>query len=322
MQVDLEAAKLGMKGLVPADMPRIRDIMGRGWVFVLPIVLLLWTLVAEHWAPGRSAMLAAGVTLAVALVSKATRPSLDKLWDVIRGTGETVLELVIITSLAGMIIGSLQISGLSFNFSLVLISLAGGSSLNLLLMTALVCIILGMGMPSGVIYIMLAILVAPALVQAGILPMAAHLFIFYFGMLSMITPPICIATFAACAVANTDFWQTGFAGVRLGIAAYVIPFVFVYQPELLFVGNAVDIVLVAVKTTIGVTVLAVAMAGHLLAPVSWPARIVVALCGGAILFTPMQNALSLAAIAVAILIPVALGWYQRAQGMTREAAQA
>ena len=92
-------------------------------------------------------------------------------------------------------------------------------------MTAVVCIVLGMGMPSGVIYLMLALLIAPALVETGFPRLASHLFIFYFGMLSMITPPICIAVFAACAVAGTNFWQTGWAAVRLGIAAYVVPFV-------------------------------------------------------------------------------------------------
>jgi len=140
---------------------------------VIPIFLLVWTLVVEHWQPGRSAMLAVGATLAVAVFNRFTRPSLHGVWVAVRETGQTVLELVIITALAGMIIGAIQISTLGFNFSLLLTQAAGENSLLLLVMTALVCIVLGMGMPSGVIYLMLALLIAPALVETGIPRLAA-----------------------------------------------------------------------------------------------------------------------------------------------------
>ena len=313
VQVDLEAAKQNLKFVDTSDAPSLGNIIQRGWVFVIPIGLLVWTLIAEHWQPGRSAMLAVGATIAVSFINKATRPTLQKLWIALRETGQTVLELIIITALAGMIIGSIQISTLGFNFSLLLTQLAGESSLSLLLLTGLVCIILGMGMPSGVIYLMLALLIAPALVETGIPKLAAHLFIFYFGMLSMITPPICIAIFAACAVAGTDFWRTGLAGVRLGIAAYVVPFVFVFQPALIFDGAPMEIAIVGIKTTIGVFVLAVGMAGYLFRPMSLAEQIVFALSGVIIMVVPFGQGFSMPLIGAAAALTVVLGWVQKRQ---------
>ncbi len=314
MQVDLEAAKQKLTGVDTSDAPSVGNIMARGWIFVIPIFLLIWTLIAEGWAPGRSAMLAVAATVAVAVFNKATRPTLIQLWIAIRETGQTVLELVIITALAGMIIGAIQISTLGFNFSLLLTQMAGDSALSLLLMTAVVCIILGMGMPSGVIYLMLALLIAPALVEIGIPKMAAHLFIFYFGMLSMITPPICIATFAACAVANTDFWKTGWAGVRLGVVAYVVPFVFVFQPALIFHGTAMDVLTVAMKTGIGVGVLAVGMAGYMFRPMTLPEQAVSTICGVVIMVVPFGMAFSWPLLGTAAVIMIAISvmqWRQR-----------
>ena len=314
MQVDLEAAKQKLTGVDTSDAPSVGNILARGWIFVIPIFLLIWTLIAEGWAPGRSAMLAVGATVAVAVFNKATRPTLYQLWIAIRETGQTVLELVIITALAGMIIGAIQISTLGFNFSLLLTQMAGDSALSLLLMTAVVCIILGMGMPSGVIYLMLALLIAPALVEIGIPKMAAHLFIFYFGMLSMITPPICIATFAACAVANTDFWKTGWAGVRLGIVAYLVPFVFVFQPALIFHGTAVEVLTVAMKTGIGVGVLAVGMAGYMFRSMTLPEQAICTICGVLIMVVPFGMAFSWPLLGTAAVIMVAISvmqWRQR-----------
>ena len=314
MQVDLEAAKQKLTGVDTSDAPSVGNIMARGWIFVIPIFLLIWTLIAEGWAPGRSAMLAVGATVAVAVFNKATRPTLYQLWIAVRETGQTVLELVIITALAGMIIGAIQISTLGFNFSLLLTQMAGDSALSLLLMTAVVCIILGMGMPSGVIYLMLALLIAPALVEIGIPKMAAHLFIFYFGMLSMITPPICIATFAACAVANTDFWKTGWAGVRLGIVAYLVPFVFVFQPALIFHGTAMEVLTVAMKTGIGVGVLAVGMAGYMFRPMTLPEQAIATICGVVIMVVPFGMAFSWPLLGTAAVITIAISvmqWRQR-----------
>ena len=138
-------------------------------------------------------------------------------------------------------IGSLHLSGLTFKLSLLLVTVTGGNVLFLLLLTAVVCILLGMSLPTTVVYITLAVLVGPALTQLGIVPLAAHLFLFYFGMLSLITPPDCLATYTAAAIARSDFWQTGWTGMRLGIAAYIVPFVFAVHPALILIGTVEEI---------------------------------------------------------------------------------
>src|SRR5699024_5190612 len=127
--------------------------------------------------------------------------------------------------------------GLTFKLALVLGSATGGQTFVMLLLTAAVCIILGLGMPTTVVYVMLAVLVAPALIEFGIEPMAAHLFIFYFGMMSMITPPVCMGTYTAATIANANFWQAGILGMRLGIVAFIVPFIFVFHPALILSGS-------------------------------------------------------------------------------------
>jgi TRAP transporter 4TM/12TM fusion protein len=263
MQVDLEAAKTGLVGM-PADrLPQLWEVMRQGWVFVIPFAILIYTLIGLAWQPARSAMAAVIAALIIGIFNPVTRPSLRKIWIAMVETGQTVLDLLAITAVAGVIIGALQVSGLAFGMSLILVTIAAGSLLLLLLMTAGLSIILGMGMPTAVIYILLAILVAPSLIEFGVPELAAHLFLFYFGMLSMITPPMCIATFAAATIAKCNFWEAGWSGVRLGIVAYVIPFMFVYHPELLLIGGPLDIVLAILSAIVGVAYLAAGFAGYL-----------------------------------------------------------
>jgi TRAP-type uncharacterized transport system fused permease subunit len=177
-----------------------------------------------------------------------------------------MLDLVAITTMAGIVIGSLQLSGFVSKLPLLLVSVAGGNVLILLVLTAAVSILLGMSLPTTVVYITLAVLIAPALGQLGIVPLAAHLFLFYFGMLSLITPPDCLATYAAAAIAKADFWRTGWTGMRLGIVAYLVPFVFVFHPALIFYGTWHQILATIVTASIGVILLGIGCAGYLFRP--------------------------------------------------------
>ena len=128
---------------------------------------------------------------------------------------------------------------------------------------------LGMSLPTTVVYVTLAVLIGPALTQLGIVPLAAHLFLFYFGMLSLITPPDCLATYAAAAIAKADFWKTGWAGMRLGVVAYVVPFIFVFHPALIGRGTLGEILVTMLTASIGVVLLGIGCAGYLFRPLSW-----------------------------------------------------
>ncbi|MGE0743729.1 MAG: TRAP transporter permease [Rhodospirillales bacterium] len=314
MQIDLEAAKRGFVGVARADIPSIATVLLRGWVFTVPIGVLIWTLMVEGWQPGLSAMMTVVTTIAMGCLTRETRPTVARVVAAFEETGRTILDLFAITAVAGLVIGALQISGLSFNFSLTLISLSSGSVIALLLMTAAVCIVLGMGMPSGVIYVMLAVLVAPALADMGIVPIAAHMFLFYFGMLSMLTPPVCLATFAAASIAQSNFWQTGWTGVRLSIAAYIVPFVMVFQPEIVAQGSMLAIAIVAVKCVVGVVIVSFGMAGYLFAPLGLPMRVAFSALGIAVMLVPYSMPFGVPVIAAALLLAVALGLWERRNG--------
>jgi TRAP-type uncharacterized transport system fused permease subunit len=201
-----------------------------------------------------------------------------------------MLDLVAITTLAGIVIGALQLSGFTSKLPILLTSMAGGNVLLLLVLTAIVSIVLGMSLPTTVVYITLAVLVGPALAQMGIDPLAAHLFLFYFGMLSLITPPDCLATYAAAAIAKSDFWQTGWVGMRLGIVAYLVPFVFVLHPPLILKGSIAEIVVAVTTASLGVILLGIGCAGYLFRPLDWLKRMW-ALVAGAFLFMPPLSAL-------------------------------
>jgi TRAP transporter 4TM/12TM fusion protein len=289
-QVDLEAAKYGLGGLPKDQIPKFRGVIRLGWVFLFPLGFLVYVLMWENWEAGKAGMATVVLTFIVGALQKQTRPTLGNILTCIEDTGRTLLDIVVITALAGLVIGALQLSGLTFKLSLILISLSGGNVVALLALTAVVCILLGMSLPTAVVYITLAVLVGPALAQLGIDPLAAHLFLFYFGMLSLITPPDCLATYTAAAIAGSDFWKTGWTGMRLGIAAYVVPFVFALHPALILKGALSDIVFAVIASSIGTFLLAVGCAGYLYRLLHWPKRTLFCLAGLMLMFPTWHGA--------------------------------
>jgi TRAP transporter 4TM/12TM fusion protein len=282
-QVDLEAAQRGLAGLPREQLPRLGAVMRQGWVFLIPLGLLIYTLMIAGWEAGPAGMGAVVATFAVGAFQRQTRANAAAIWKSVEETGRTMLDIVAITALAGIVIGTLNFSGFIFKISMLLVSISGGHALVLLVLTALGCLFLGLPLPTTVVYVTLAVLVAPALVQVGILPLAAHLFLFYFGMISLITPPDCLPTYTAAAIARADFWKTGWTGMRLACVAYVVPFVFAVQPALLLVGSVGQIVVATAGAAIGVVLIAIASAGYLYRPLG-PVRRAVAGGSGLCLF--------------------------------------
>jgi TRAP-type uncharacterized transport system fused permease subunit len=260
------------------------------------------------WEAGKSGLAAVIATFVVGALRPETRPTLRGIRASLEETGQTVVEIAVITALAGLVIGALQLSGLSGRLPLLLVSLAGGNALLLLALTAVVCILLGMSLPTTVVYVTLAVLVGPALAQLGIVPLAAHLFLFYFGMLSLITPPDCVASYTAAAIAGADFWKTGWAGMRLGIVAYLVPFVFAFHPALLLKGTLADVTLAVAAATLGVVLLGIGCAGYLFRPLGWGKRALAIVAGGLMLGLPL-GPVSLATYAGGLAIGALLvGW--------------
>jgi TRAP-type uncharacterized transport system fused permease subunit len=177
------------------------------------------------------------------------------------------------------VIGILNVTGLSFNLTYLLVQVGSSSAALLLVLSAIVCIILGMGLPTLGVYVLLAALVAPSLIELGIHPMAAHLYVLYFGMMSMITPPVAVAAFAAAGIARADAMQTGFQAVRFGWTAFIVPFLFVMSPSLILIGSTWAIVQAVITAFFGVWLVSVALAGHFVRPIRWPMRLLFGIAG-------------------------------------------
>ena len=198
LQVDAIAARFGLLGLPKSELPRVFSVLISGWVFLIPLGVLLYFLFGLGYNPGLSAMYAATSLFVLYLLKIRRLPSRAEWANFIFGSGENLLPLMLIAGGAGVVMGVLNASGLAFQLSIILAELGQSAGIFwMLVVTALVSIILGMGMPTAAVYIVLATVIAPALIEIGLKPMAAHLFLFYFGLLSMLTPPVAVASMVA-----------------------------------------------------------------------------------------------------------------------------
>jgi TRAP transporter 4TM/12TM fusion protein len=281
IQADLEAAKEGIPPLEREAIPRAAPVLRAGWFFPLSFVVLLVGLFGMNLRPENAVMWAiAGVMAPAVLFGFDGKRFMPRdLIAALRDTGHSALDLVLITGAAGIVIGVLAISGLGYQLTLGLVQVGQGNLLLLLFLAAIVCIVLGMGLPTVGVYVLLAALVAPSLIEVGVQPIAAHLYVMYFGMMSMITPPIAIAAFAAASVAQSEPMRTGFAAVRFGWTAYIVPVLFVYSPSLLLIGSPQAVTLAVVTAGIGVWLVSIALAGHFTRPLVLPMRILFGVSG-------------------------------------------
>jgi TRAP-type uncharacterized transport system fused permease subunit len=199
-----------------------------------------------------------------------------------------VIEVIVICAGAGLVIGVLNLTGLAFGLTLFLGQLAQANVVVLLLVTAAISIVLGMGMPTVAVYVLVAVLIAPSMVKAGLDPLAAHMFLLYFGMLSMITPPVALASFVAASIAKADFWRTGWEGVKIGWIAYVVPFVFVFQPSVLFRGHLWTGLWEIATACFGVVLGTAALVGYAKGPLAGPWR-AAAVLAALLLFLPADT---------------------------------
>ncbi len=238
LQVDAIAVKFGLSGLPRDELPRLGKVLIENWFFIIPIVVLLYFLFWLGYNPGLSAMYSGTALLALFIIRKMRLPNRAEWANFIFGSGENLTPLILIAGAAGVVVGVLNSTGLAFQLSIILTDLGQAAGIFvMLLMTAFISIILGMGMPTAAVYIVLATVVAPALVDMGIPPLPAHLFLFYFGLLSLLTPPVAVASMVAAGLAGSDMWRTGIVGVQLAAAAYLLPFLWVFNPALILQGS-------------------------------------------------------------------------------------
>jgi len=300
IQVDRHTAKKGFGRLPLEEIPSLIKVVREGWHFILPIAVLIYTLFVMGLQAEACGLYAAGAVILVSVFRKANRLSPRKFADALEASGRGILAIGVVCAIAGFIIGVIMFTGLGFSLTQVLASLCGGNLFLLLIAAAIICILLGMGMPIVTVYIIVAIIVAPVLTGMGVPAMAAHMFVFYWGMLSFLTPPVMLSVYAASTLAHSNSWKTAWVSIRLGIAAYLVPFAFIYNPALLAEGSPAQIATSAMAAILGVGMVAIGLEGYLLKNLGWIQRALL-IIGGVALLAPSEIA-KFAGLGVALIV--------------------
>ncbi len=278
-QVHLRSLKMGLRGLDADAIPRLGATIRRSGLFLVPLVVLVGALV-EGYSPTFVAAFGTLSVLAVAVVRKETRLGLKAMYETLAATSLRMVSVTGACAAAGLVIGGITMTGLAAKFSGLIFTLTGSLLFPSLLVAAGVTLILGLGMPTPSAYIMAAVLIGPLLETLGVQTMAAHLFLLYFAVMSAMTPPVAVAAYAASAIAEDNPFAIALIAVRLSLAAYIVPFVFVYGQELLLIGSALDIAWRVAATGAGLMVLSAALEGYAHGPLYRWERVLA--CAGAV----------------------------------------
>jgi TRAP-type uncharacterized transport system fused permease subunit len=261
-----------------------------GWYFFLPIIALILLIAQQVFAVQRSCVFACVFLVVLSfLANKEKRFNLKKISSAIENGVRAMVLIAGSLYIAGIIIAAVQMTGIGINFTRLLAQFAGQSIFLMLVTAGLASLVLGMGLSSVPCYIICALLIGPPLIAAGINPLAAHLFFFYWGILSFITPPVAISAIAASGIAGANFWKTGFAAMRLGAVSYIVPFFFVYQPALLLKGTIGSVVFSIITAIGGCYLLSAGMIGYFLRPIPILLRSVVIFGGISLIYPGLKS---------------------------------
>ena len=260
IQIDLRAVKLGLRGLPADQLPDWRPILKNGWFSFLPIILLV--ILLNYWSASKVGFWVIICSVVLSFIRKETRMTPKKFFEAMVDSGKGMLEVGASCAISGIVVGVFGLTGLGLKFSNLLVTIADGNLLVLLVMTAISSIILGMGMSTLPVYLILATLVAPALIKMNIAPIAAHLFIFYYGIIAAITPPVAIAAYAGASIAQEDPMKVGLTACRLGVGAYILPFMFTFGPALVLQGTSMDIAQSVLTAVLGIACLGMSFEGY------------------------------------------------------------
>ncbi len=293
VQIDFIARRDHIPSLGAMERRSLIDVMKEGWLAILAFSVLLFCIFTWNM---RAELAAVWAFFALAIVGLAAgylrRDNKVMTWQrmlhVIMDTGGATCDVLLITAVSGMIIGLLSTTGLGFALSMYLLEFGGTSLFGLLIVTAIIGIILGLGLPTTGVYLLMAALAAPTLIQLGVSPIAAHMFVFYFGILSMITPPIALASFAASSLAGASKGGTDIEAFRFGWIAYFLPFLFIYKPGLLMIGSWTHIGYVFASSMVALVLVTGGLVGHGLKPLHPPLRFVW-LATGLLVIAPLNE---------------------------------
>lgn len=262
LAVHFKAGKEKLKGLSKDELPDFGITIKSGWLYFIPIIVLV-VIIFNQFSAGRAAALATATLILIGFFIKDVKPSISKVLEALRAGAEDTVMITIACAMAGIVIGILNISGLAVSLGSLLISMSGGVFVLLLLFTMIASIILGMGLPTIAGYIIVSLTIAPVLItEYGVVPIAAHLFVFYFAILSVITPPVAVASFVGAGIAKADPVKTGWVAFAIALPCFIVPFIFIYNPQLLLIGSVAEIIFKIILAILSVYSLAMAIQGY------------------------------------------------------------
>ena len=301
--VHLEAKKEGLRGLTKEELPKIKPLLKQVYL-LLPLILLVYLVGTSKRSIAYAAAIAIVVAIIVGLFNKENRITPKRIWEALAAGGQGMITVAVACGIAGIVAGIIGSTGLAFKLFSGIIAVAGNHVIIALFLTMLCCIVLGMGVPTTANYLIMATITAPILIKMGIPVLAAHMFVFYFGIVADITPPVALAAYAGSAIAGSNPLKTGVNATRLAITAFIIPYIFAYNPKMLFIGaNALDVVIIVVTACIGIFALSAALEGYMFRKMKFY-EIIPLLVGGILLIIPdhLLSAIGLAVVAVIIVI--------------------
>ncbi len=300
--IDFYALKHGLLGIPRSKLPHLGRLMRNQGYLLLPLAILLYALLVMDTSAIQAALWAIGITIIATWLRRSTRLMPRDIVDILAAAARGIMEVSATMAGAGIIIGVLGLTGMGIKATSTIIAYAGGQLLPALILTMIICLILGMGMPTTAAYATAAVVVPSAIIKMGVPELNAHMFIFYFACISAITPPVALAAYAAAAVAQASMWKVGLQAVKIGLAGFVVPYMFIYGPALLMEGEPLEVAWAAVTATVGVATLAASIQGYLVKGCLWFER--VALFAGSLLL--IKPGLETDVVGIGLLAAVAV----------------
>ena len=284
--VHLEAKKLGLKGLSRSEMVPGKELAVKSYLLI-PIVLLVVLFSLNVYTMQKAAALSIIAAIAVGVINKDSRLTPEKFLEALEAGGKGTITVAVACAMAGIIAGCITVTGLASKLITAIVALSGNTLIIGLFLTMICCIILGMGVPTTANYCIMAATCAPILEKLGVPTVAAHFFVFYFGIVADITPPVALAAYAGSAIAKSNPMKTGINATKLAIAAFIVPYVFAYSPSMLFVDveSWVDIVTICLSAMLGIYGVAAGLNGFVKRKLNWLFRVLF-IVGGLTLIIP------------------------------------
>ncbi len=304
--VHLEAKKEGLRGLTKEELPRLKPLLKQSYL-LLPLILLIYLVGTSTRSIAYAAVIAIGVAILVSLFNKENRITPKRILEALAAGAQGMITVAVACGVAGIVAGIISVTGLAYMLFNGIVTLAGNQLIIALFLTMLCCIVLGMGVPTTANYCIMAATCAPILVSMGVPMIAAHFFVFYFGIVADLTPPVALAAYAGAAIAQANPMKTAFTATKLAIGAFIVPYVFALNPAMLFIGteSIFEIVLIVITSFVGIFAVSAALEGYIVDKMPWYQRLISA-AGGLLLIYPgiVTDTLGLCLVATVIALQI------------------